>query len=51
MLASTVKEIAARLFLERMDQEFALQVAGDGHPLDRLKVLARLLVVPGRGSG
>ena len=26
-------------------------LAGDGHPLDQLEVLARLLFVPGRGAG
>ena len=51
MLAPVVVKIAARLFVERMEEEFALQVAGNGHSLDRFEVLARILLVPGRASG
>jgi hypothetical protein len=43
--------IATRLFGERMYDQFAPFEAGLRHLLDQLEVPARLLFVPGRGSG
>src|SRR5580700_9901886 len=43
--------IATRLFGERMYDQFAPLEAGLCHLLDQLEVLARLLFIPGRGSG
>jgi len=50
VLASIVKEIAARLFGERMDEQPALQIARHRDAPDRLEVFPRLLVVPRRAS-
>src|SRR5262249_60096740 len=49
VLAAAVKEVAAGLLGQRMDQQHALHAAGHDDPLHRLEVLARLLVVP-RGA-
>jgi len=51
VLASAVSGIPASLYGERMLEQWALQAAGHHHPLDQLKVLARLLFVPGRIPG
>src|SRR4029434_10998683 len=50
VLAPIVVKVAASLFLERMKEELALQVAGHHHPADRQEVLTRVLVVPRRAS-
>src|SRR5579862_9056927 len=50
VLASTVKEIATSLLGERVEEESALQAAGHHHSPDRLEVLGRLLLGPGRRS-
>ena len=45
------EKIAARLLGQRVDEQFALQVAGRGHALNRLEVLSRFFFVPGRAAG
>src|SRR6266567_1352349 len=51
LLAAAVMGIAASLLGKRMLEQWALQQARRGHPLDQLEVLARLLLVPGRAPG
>jgi hypothetical protein len=51
MFAAAVIEVAARLFVEWMNQESAGRVTGFDHASDRLEVLPRLLVVPRLASG